>query len=187
MTWLPTYSLFNRNYTFLSKSACQTDEKMIQSSKIYCSKWPLHCSQHYWNALERSPEIKTVYKAAAMALTLGLDNVAYFSTRYRKTGKKTMFNTEIHIWKVDLGRFSLESPVKKTANNFSPFSWFLSAQTEQFFLFFWSGKSRILMLCAMSSSTQCRDIAMPPKCFSKEIIRCAIRLRRIFFLPGGWF
>ena len=41
---------------------------------------------------------------------------------------------------------------------------------------------------AMSSSiTQCRDIAMPPKCFSKEIIRCAIRLRRIFFCPADGF
>ena len=45
MDWLATY---------FSKSTRRADEKMIQSSKIYCSKWPLHCSQHYWNALERS-------------------------------------------------------------------------------------------------------------------------------------
>ena len=55
----------------------------------------------------------------------------------------------------------------------------LAAQIEQFFFFF--SKWEVQDTDAMSSSIQCRDIAMPPKCFSKEIIRCAIRLRRIFF------
>ena len=61
----------------------------------------------------------------------------------------------------------------------------LAAQIEQFFFFF--SKWEVQDTDAMSSSIQCRDIAMPPKCFSKEIIRCAIRLRRIFFCPADGF